>query len=256
MHNEILSIGPFTIYGYGLMIAIGLLAAYFTAEHRAKKYSYNVDRVYYVFVFGVLFGLLGAKLMYFITVLPSIIKDPTLLYKNFFDGFVVYGGIILGILAGVTYLKIKKEPVLEYLDLCIPSIPIGQAFGRIGCFLAGCCYGKETDSWFSITFHTSDYAPNNVSLFPSQLVSSAFDFLLFFLLCALLKKNKKPGLICVIYLLFYSTGRFIIEFFRGDLERGQVGILSTSQFISVIIFAVALILLLRLTVFVSGKSKA
>ena len=81
----------------------------------------------------------------------------------------------------------------------------------------------------------SAYAPNNVPLFPSQLVSSVFDFVHFFILCALFKRNKTPGKIGAFYLIFYSIGRFIIEFFRGDLERGSVGALSTSQFISIFI---------------------
>ena len=121
------------------------------------------------------------------------------------------------------------------MDLILPSVALAQGFGRIGCFLAGCCYGVETDSAFSVTFHDSAYAPNGVALFPSQLVSSGLDFIHFAVLCVIAKKNKTPGRIGALYLIFYSIGRFCIEFFRGDLLRGSVGTLSTSQFISIFV---------------------
>ena len=176
----------------------------------------------------------------------QIIANPKMLL-NFGDGFVVYGGIIAGIGVSAIYCHKKKLPFLRYLDCAAPSIALAQGFGRIGCFLAGCCYGVKMDSPISITFTHSDFAPNNVPLFPSQLVSSAFDFLNFALLCVLLKRNDKPGRIGAFYLIFYSIGRFIIEFFRGDLERGSVGSLSTSQFISifVMIAGIAMVVLLN-----------
>ena len=234
MHNELFSIGPITIYGYGLMIAIGIFAAYLSTEHLAKKQGLDVNPVFNILIVGVVSGILGAKLLYYITVLDQIIANPKMLL-NFGDGFVVYGGIIAGIGVAAIYCRVKKLPFLRYLDCAAPSIALAQGFGRIGCFLAGCCYGVEMDSPIAITFTHSDFAPNNVALFPSQLVSSAFDFLNFFVLCLLLKHNKKPGKIGAFYLIFYSIGRFIIEFFRGDLERGSVGALSTSQFISIFV---------------------
>ena len=234
MHNELFSIGPITIYGYGLMIAIGIFAAYLSTEHLAKKQGLDVNPVFNILIVGVVSGILGAKLLYYITVLDQIIANPKMLL-NFGDGFVVYGGIIAGIGVAAIYCRVKKLPFLRYLDCAAPSIALAQGFGRIGCFLAGCCYGVEMDSPIAITFPHSDFAPNNVALFPSQLVSSAFDFLNFFVLCLLLKHNKKPGKIGAFYLIFYSIGRFIIEFFRGDLERGSVGALSTSQFISIFV---------------------
>ena len=246
MHNELFTIGPFTIYGYGLMIAIGILAAYFTTEHLAKKNGLNPDPVFNILIIGVASGILGAKLLFYITILDEIIANPKLLL-NFTEGFVVYGGIIFGILGALIYCKKKTLPFLNYLDCAAPSIALAQGFGRFGCFLAGCCYGTPMDSPISITFTNSDYAPNHIPLFPSQLVSSAFDFAHFFVLCALLKRNKQPGKIGAFYLVFYSIGRFIIEFFRGDLERGNVGTLSTSQFISVFVAIVGIAMVLFLS---------
>ncbi len=245
MHNELFTIGPITIYGYGLMIAIGIMAAYLNTERLAKKAGLDPEPVFNILIIGVGFGIVGAKLLYYITVLDEIIANPKTLL-NLTEGFVVYGGIIAGILAAALYCKRKNLTFFRYLDAAAPSIALAQGFGRIGCFLAGCCYGMPIDTPFSITFTHSAYAPNNIPLFPSQLVSSAFDFVHFFLLCALYKRNRTPGKIGAFYLIFYSIGRFIIEFFRGDLERGNVGTLSTSQFISVFVAIAGMILVILL----------
>lgn len=239
MRNELFTIGPITIYGYGLMIAIGVIAAYLNTERLAKKTELDPEPVFNIILVGAGFGILGAKLLYCITILDEIIANPKVLL-DVTDGFVVYGGIILGIISAAIYCRKKRLPFLNYLDCTAPSIALAQGFGRIGCFLSGCCYGTQMDCPISITFTNSSYAPNNVPLFPSQLVSSAFDFLHFFVLCTLLKHNNRSGKIGAFYLVFYSMGRFIIEFFRGDLERGSVGNLSTSQFISVFVFVASI----------------
>lgn len=235
MYNELFSIGPITIYGYGLMIAIGIIAAYLNTEHLAKKAGLSPEPVFNILIIGVGSGIVGAKLLFYLTILDQVIANPTLILSNLTEGFVVYGGIIFGILGALLYCRKKKLSFLHYLDCAAPSIALAQGFGRIGCFLAGCCYGMQMNSPISITFTDSAYAPNHVPLFPSQLVSSTFNFIHFFVLYTLFKYNKKPGKIGAFYLVFYSIGRFIIEFFRGDLERGNVGLLSTSQFISVFV---------------------
>lgn len=235
MGNKLFSIGPFTIYGYGLMIAIGVLAAYLSAEYRAKKMKMDYEKIFNLTIWCALGGVLGAKLLYYITVLPSIVKDPGILL-DISNGFVVYGGIIGGILAGFLFCKRYKLKFLQYFDLVMPSIALAQGFGRIGCLLAGCCYGMQTDSPFSIVFSNSEFAPNHVHLFPAQIVSSVLDFAHFFILIWFAKRKKADGQVAGLYLVLYSVGRFILEFFRGDLERGSVGSLSTSQFISIFLF--------------------
>ena len=131
------------------------------------------------------------------------------------------------------------------MDLILPSVALAQGFGRIGCLLAGCCYGKETSDAFSITFHTSAFAPNGVALVPTQIYSSILDFLHYGLLLLILRSQKKDGETAAAYLIFYSAGRFVLEFFRGDLARGSVGVLSTSQFISVFTFFAGIVLLVQ-----------
>ena len=181
MKNELFSIGPFTVYGYGLMIAIGIIAAYLTGEYRAKKHKLDSDQIFSIVIWAVVGGLLGAKILYIITQIKEIAANPRILL-DVADGFVVYGGIIGGILAAMIYCRVKKLPFLKYFDLLMPSVALAQGFGRIGCFLAGCCYGKETESMIGIVFHDSAYAPNGVSLLPTQLISSGLNFLHFVLL--------------------------------------------------------------------------
>lgn len=249
MKNDLLTIGGLTVHGYGLMIGIGFIAAYLMTEFRARKYQMNTDIVFTLFISSVVFGLLGAKVLYYLTILDRVIKDPGVILDEM-EGFVVYGGIIGGVLAGYVVCRIKKEKFWQYFDLIAPAIALAQGFGRIGCLLAGCCYGKETDSPLSITFHTSDFAPNDVALIPTQIYSSILDFLNCIVLCLIARYAKKERTVSGCYLIFYSTGRFILEFFRGDLERGSVGVLSTSQFISIFIFAAGIVVLL------TGKKKA
>lgn len=179
MHNELLKIGPFTVYGYGLMIAIGIFSAYCLAEYRARKIGLNDERVFGMTIWAVIGGILGGKILYYITILPQIVEDPSLLYRDLLEGFVIYGALIGGFIGIVLYCHIWKMNLLSYLDLALPSVALAQGFGRIGCLLAGCCYGRETDSAFAITFHNSAYAPNGVPLIPTQIISSGLDFLHF-----------------------------------------------------------------------------
>ena len=242
MKNELFSIGPITVYGYGLMIAIGILAAYLVGEYRAKKQNLDQDRVFSIVIWALLGGFLGAKLLYIVTRLDDVIANPAIL-KDLSDGFVVYGGILGGIAAGLIYCHVKKLSFFRYFDLLIPSVALAQGFGRIGCFLAGCCYGRETSCPIGIVFHESKFAPNGVKLIPTQLISSGLDFLLFFTLIWMDKRKTGDGQTAGMYLILYSVGRFILEFFRGDLIRGSVGGLSTSQFISIFTCIAGIILI-------------
>ncbi len=233
MKNELLTIGPVTIHGYGLMIGIGVIAAYLTAEYRARKLKLDADQVFSLVIWCLIFGGLGSKLLFCLTQLDVILADPSYLFHSLANGWVVYGGLIGGVLGGFLFCRHKKINFLSYFDLALPSVALAQGFGRIGCFLAGCCYGRPTDSSFGITFTNSAYAPNGISLIPTQLISSGLDFLHFFILLYIAKHKKAEGQVGGFYLIFYSIGRFVLEFFRGDMERGSVGELSTSQFIAI-----------------------
>ena len=235
-NNELLQIGPFTVYGYGLMIAIGVIVAYSVGEYRAKKQGLSPDELFWITISCLVGGVLGAKLLFYIVEIKSIIENPKLLL-DITHGFVVYGGIIGGIGVGYLYCKIKKLEFLRYFDLVMPSIAIAQGFGRVGCMFAGCCYGRETDSWFHVIYETSEFAPNGVALIPTQMIMAFLNFAHFFILVFLAKKVLKySGQVAGCYLVFYSIGRFFLEYLRND-PRGTVNLLSTSQFISLFILA-------------------
>ena len=237
MKDVLFKIGSLPVHGYGLMIAVGIITAYLVLEQRVKRRGLDADRAFDLAVCAALGGAVGAKILFYIVEIKSIIRDPSQLL-NIANGFVVYGGIIGGSIACIIYCRIKKLNTLQWFDLVLPEIAIAQGFGRIGCLLAGCCYGAETKSAIHIVFRESRFAPNNVWLYPTQIMSSAANFLNFAILVFVISRFfKKPGQVSAFYLIFYSIGRFIIEIFRADLERGMVGKLSTSQFISFFILA-------------------
>ncbi len=253
MPNDLFSIGPFTVHTYGLMIAIGFIAAYLIGEYRAKKKGLDVDKLFNMVICGTIGGFLCSKILFYITEIDQVIANPRMLL-DFANGFVVYGGIVGALLGGLIYARIAKINFREYIDIAMTSFPVGQFFGRIGCFFAGCCYGKETASALSIMYTHSDFAPNHVHLIPTQLISSALNLVHFFLLLYLSKKLKK-GQTASCYLIFYSVGRFIVEFFRDD-PRGSVGALSTSQFIAVFLFAAGVVLFILAGKYADREAKA
>ncbi|MCF0105577.1 MAG: prolipoprotein diacylglyceryl transferase [Holdemanella sp.] len=228
------SFGNIHIYAYGFMIGLGLLVAGTLAERSAYKKGLDGDTVFSLILWCIIGGAIGGKLLFYMTILDTIMKNPSVLL-NIGSGFVVYGSIIGAIVAAMIYARFKKIDILTYVDHIIPYGALTQAFGRIGCFMAGCCYGKETSSAIGVIFPSGGLAPPGIPLIPTQLISSALNLCHFFFLLYISKKVKHKGQVFCIYLICYSIGRFVLEYFRGDLVRGSVGIFSTSQFISIFI---------------------
>jgi len=239
MYNKLFSVGPVTIYGYGLMIGIGVMCGFLIASRRAKSHHLDPEIALGMGIISLVFGMIGAKLLYCLIDLKAFLADPAIILSS--EGFVVYGGIIGGVLCGMLYSKIKKVKFLQYFDLLMPSVAVAQGFGRLGCFLAGCCYGRETDSFIGIVFHNSSYAPNGVKLLPTQLISSAGDFAIAAILIFYARKTRSTGKVGALYVILYSIGRFFIEFFRNDY-RGSFGALSTSQAISLFTVVIGVLL--------------
>ncbi len=234
---------PINIYGYGTMIAIGVIGAFWLSSHLAKKNGYDPDLFFYGGIIGLIFGLIGAKVLYWIVEFDRVIEDPSMLL-SLDGGFVVYGGVIAGILTPIFYVKkIRKEPFLDKADIAFPCIALAQGFGRIGCFLAGCCYGAEAPegAWYAVTFPEGSSAPAGIPLYPTQLVSAIGMLLLAGILLFIYKKSKFRGETVCAYMAFYSVGRYLIEMIRND-DRGVVGPFSTSQLISIVIFLLAIVL--------------
>ncbi len=239
MKMELFSLGPITVHGYGLMIAIGIAVCLLLGTYRAKKHGKSEEVVLDIAIYGLIIGFVGAKLLYIIVEFERFMKDPMSVIGS--EGFVVYGGIIAGVVAAIAYCKIKKVSFLEYFDLLMPSVSVAQGFGRIGCLLAGCCYGRETTSMFGIVFPEGCMAPAGVKLLPTQVFSSIGDFLIAAILIWAYDKRKNDGDIGVLYMILYGIGRFVIEMLRSD-ARGGIGVLSTSQWISIVILIGAAVL--------------
>lgn len=246
MYKDLFSIGGISVHSYGVMIVIGIVVAYQVVIRGAKKIKIDTAVMDNLFICVLLSGFLGSRILYYITEFNLVLKHPGIIF-DLSDGYVVYGGIIGGILGGYLYCKKKQLPFIKLLDLAVPSMALAQGFGRIGCFLAGCCYGMTTTSAIGVVFPSGSLAPSGIPMIPTQLISSCFDFLLFFVLMAFAKHKKVDGQVGALYLILYSVGRFIIEFFRGDLIRGSVGSLSTSQFISIfiVLFGIGIFILLQ-----------
>ena len=244
------NIGPIAVHGYGLMIGIGIVAAMLIILFRAKGAGLSADKAWKIVMWSTIVGFAGGKVMYMIVEHEQLFKDPLSVIGS--SGFVVYGGIIAGLLFCFWYCKKSGVSFLRYIDLFLPGLAIGQAFGRLGCFMAGCCYGREAHAHeWGVIFPAGCMAPAGVELIPTQLYSSLGDF---GILAALLivdyatrKKDRTPGMLLSLYLILYGVGRFIIEIFRNDV-RGNVGVLSTSQFISIFMVAAAIAIFVLLRV--------
>ncbi len=233
-----------TLPAYGMMMACGIIAAFILLYFERKILPIIDDDYYSIVICALAGGMVGAKLLFWLVNIKTIIANPSFLRDSITSGFVFYGALIGGLLAVFIFTVVKKQNFLTYSDLIVPAVTLGQAFGRIGCFLAGCCYGMEYDGACAVTFPygVGSSAPAGIALFPTQLLESAFLFVLAFVIYGIFKREKKLGTATAWYLILYSVGRFIIEFFRGD-DRGFIGIISTSQFISIVLFMIGVILL-------------
>lgn len=240
MFNDWFSIGPVTIHGYGVMIAVGILAAVFFAEKQCKDHGLDADKIDGLALTAVIIGYIFSKLTYILTVFDQFLADPLSVLGS--SGWVVYGGIIGGLFGAWLYCKIRKMDFMTYLNVCIPVLALAQGFGRIGCFLAGCCYGMPTHGALGVTFPEGSLCPIHEPVIPTQLISSFGDFVLFIILYKMTKSDTYRSKTGSMYLIVYSAGRFMIEFLRGDVIRGSVGPLSTSQFIAIFVFIAGIIL--------------
>lgn len=179
-------------------------------------------------------GWLGAHVVFFLTELPTDGWSAATLSRIFFMGADWYGGLLGGIIVVVVYAKFLRLPILRLFDLSVPALALGQAVGRIGCFFAGCCYGKETTSVLGMPFPTGRWG--NPLLHPTQLYDSAALFLVFILCVIVLRRSNRPGMSTVVYLLGSAAARFGIEFLRADNPAVRGMPLTLWQFVAMAIF--------------------
>jgi phosphatidylglycerol:prolipoprotein diacylglycerol transferase len=254
MHPRLFTTPFFTLHTFGVLLAIAFLAAMWWIVREAKRVGLNHDRVISLGMWAIGGGILGAKLLMVIRTLPEYLSNPSGLWSLSFleSAGDFYGGFLGALLAVSIYFWRHPElPVWRTADLCGPAIALGQAIGRIGCFMAGDDYGRAASVPWAVTFTDPDAAsiggaPLGVPLHPVQLYESLFCFMLFLFLVWLRRRKSFDGQIILAYALLYAILRFLIEYFRGDADRGFVmnGLFSTSQFIAIPLGLISLALLI------------
>jgi phosphatidylglycerol:prolipoprotein diacylglycerol transferase len=235
MHPTLLKVGSFTIYSYGIMVAIGFALAAIFIYRRAPKFGLDKDKCVDLAVVILISGILGARLLYVLINLPFYLANPLEIIMLSKGGLVWYGGFIAALAAMIIYVRINKLDFWPVMDLVAPYAALAQAFGRIGCFLNGCCYGMKVEHGFpfAVTF-PCESEPR----LASQLISAGLLFAIFVLLLIWQNRRRFVGEIFLGYCILYSSKRFVMEFLRGDNSKIVLG-LTMSQMISIVIFIAA-----------------
>ncbi len=253
MFPELFKLGPITVYTYGVLLAAAYLLGLKLAMMRARTRGLDPNRALDLGIAIIVSALIGAKLLLVIVEFDHYRQNPAEILSIFRAGGVFYGGLIAAVTVAFWYMRRHRMPLWTTCDVFAPGIALGHAVGRLGCLAAGCCYGRPTAVPWAITFTNPAAAANvgtplNQPLHPTQIYESGAELLILFFLLATEKRGRSfEGRTFWSYMLLYGISRFVIEFFRGD-ERGMVfGTISTSQFISLLIVPVAVVMLLYLS---------
>jgi phosphatidylglycerol:prolipoprotein diacylglycerol transferase len=236
-----------------LLLAVAFLVGIWLSARLAQAEGIHSDTIWNIGLVVIASALIGAKLLLILVEFDYYRKNPAEIFslETLRSGGVFLGGVIAALAATSYYFHRLKLPGWKLADIIAPGLALGHAIGRVGCFAAGCCFGKSCSLPWAVTF-TSEYAhayvgvPLNVSLHPTQLYEAAVEFVFFLGLLRFRKKKAFDGQVILIYLMSYSVVRFFLEFLRGDANGRVLGSLSTSQLIAVIGFPVCLFLYFRL----------
>jgi phosphatidylglycerol---prolipoprotein diacylglyceryl transferase len=244
MHPEFITIGSLTIHMYGLMIMLGAITGYIYMSRVSKReLGIEPEKIQNLAVIIIVAAFVGGKLLFYLEKPSYYFSSWDHITSNFRTGFVFYGSLLFALPAIVWYFRKQKFPVWPMLDRIAITGAIIHAFGRMGCFFAGCCYGQPTDSIFAITFTDpmSKARPMHTALHPTQLYEVFYILIVLVTLLMLKRYKRLEGRLIFVYVTLYAVGRSIIEIFRGDIARGFIidGWLSHSQFISILIVIAA-----------------
>jgi len=243
---------------YGLMIAIGFLLGIATIRRLAVRSGVDPDQTADLAFWLLILGFLGSRILFIITRFSYFIENPIDMFKVWEGGLVFFGGLLLSTGYALVYFKKHRLNPWKMIDLLSPGLVIAHAFGRLGCLSAGCCYGKPTGAPWGIRLESElvDFSLRGIPLHPTQLYEFTALMVLYAGLLWVFRHKKIEGQVGLTYFMTYPLIRSVIEVFRGDSVRGFLidGILSTSQFISILVFGVSLwVLKVRLG---SWKSKS
>ncbi len=241
MHPVLIELGPITLHSYGVLVATGILLALWLARRQAPRMGLDPDQVWNLGIYMVLGGLVGAKLWYILENTGYYTENPRALFSldTLQAAGVWYGGLLSALLVLVIYVRRAKMSFLALSDTFAAPLALGHGIGRLGCFSAGCCWGKPTTLAWGVTF-TSEYAadtvgtPLGVALHPTQLYEATTELLAFAFLLWLGTRRSFRGQVFAAYLIWYGVARGTIEFFRGDPGRTQLfgGEVSLMQIVS------------------------
>jgi len=249
VHPIAINFGTFPIHWYGIMVATGFLAGLWTASRRAPMAGIHGEKIFDLGPWLIIGTLVGARALYVITFWKSEFAGQPLLnvVKIWEGGLVFYGGLIGATVAGVVAIRLKKLPLWKVADVLAPSIALGHAFGRIGCLLNGCCYGRVCSVPWGIHFPAGhETYPNAVH--PTEIYESLLNFSLYLALAQLFRRRKFDGQVFGVYLISYAIIRAFVEMFRGDYPASQIHFgLTPAQMVSVPIFAIGVVVLIMLS---------
>jgi len=247
MYPDLLTIGPITLHTYGLFVALGFFVGLLITAKLGKSEGFSPQQIMDMGFIIILSAIIGSRVMYVLMNTAYYTHAPLDMFKIWEGGLVFSGGVIGVILTMLWHIKRHGLPLGKTADLWTPAIAIGQGIGRIGCFMAGCCYGKPTDSIFGVVFtHPKSLAtPLNVPLHPTQIYSSLSGFVIFLVVMLLYTKKKFEGQVFLWFLIMHSTARLAIERFRGD-DRGILlgSNMSVTQLLAVLVLITAVGILL------------
>jgi phosphatidylglycerol---prolipoprotein diacylglyceryl transferase len=251
VYPELFSLGPVTLYSYGVLLAASYLLGLWLAMRRAKAWGLDSNRVLDLGIYIIIAALIGAKLLLLVVDFDQFRRSPTDLISLARSGGVFYGGLILAVLVAFWYIARHRMPFWTTTDVFAPGIALGHVTGRVGCFAAGCCYGRPTDVPWSVIFTDPRAAANvgtplGIPLHPTQLYEAGAELAILVLLLTTEKKGRHfAGRTFWLYMLLYAISRYIIEIYRGD-PRGEMFGLSTSQVISLILAPLSIAMLVWL----------
>ncbi|MCP3952329.1 MAG: prolipoprotein diacylglyceryl transferase [Desulfobacterales bacterium] len=249
MHPVLLKFGNVTIYSYGFMIALGFFLGIVLAMREARRLGENSEKIMDLSFYILVAAIVGSRLFYVVTAWESFVDNPLEIIKLWKGGLVFYGGFIGAVTAAVIYMHRNRMPTWKTADILAPSLALGQTLGRLGCFLAGCCYGRQSDTSWAVTFTDPVcLAPVHTPLHPTQLYSAFTNLSIFVALMVFRRRNTITGRVFWTYVLLYGLTRSIIETLRGDFRGAEVlGLLSISQTLGLIGAVAAVFMLVRLS---------